>query len=81
MATEEITEHGSYLTKTIRPVSTTIANHATENAISTPNNKTSKTINHISLVGNSYLTKKCNNIPDQGGTYDILCQYTILISD
>ncbi|KAG9289453.1 hypothetical protein G9A89_008014 [Geosiphon pyriformis] len=37
----------------------TIANHATANTMGTPRDKTSGTINHVSLVENNCSTKGC----------------------
>ncbi|KAG9286411.1 hypothetical protein G9A89_014577 [Geosiphon pyriformis] len=52
-------EHRLHLMKTIEHIPITTANHVTRNAIDTPNNKTSRTMNHVLLVENSYSTKKC----------------------
>ncbi|KAG9300926.1 hypothetical protein G9A89_004984 [Geosiphon pyriformis] len=51
-------EHGLHLIKTIGYTSITTVNYTTENAMGTPNDKASKTINYVSLVRNNYSTKK-----------------------
>ncbi|KAG9284623.1 hypothetical protein G9A89_004665 [Geosiphon pyriformis] len=47
------------LTKTTRHKLITIANHVTMNTIATQNAKTSRTMNHVSLVANNCSTKGC----------------------